>query len=118
MRGIETPAETHFDDRRCDRFLTEGLEDGANEDFKLGGWPDALLDLVGRIKGSRNRLSEWQRGKWLPIDLDTFSITDEVRFWRCSVANPRGAKGRRDEGNYAPLSVGSGNERTADPRLW
>jgi hypothetical protein len=118
MRGIETPAEAHLNDRRCDRLMTKGLKDGANKELKLGGWPDALLDLVRCIKGSCDRPSERQRGEWLPIDLDTFSITDEVRFRRCSVANPRGAKCRRDEGNYAPFSVGPGNERATDPRLW
>ena len=117
MRCIKPPAETNLNDRRGDLLLAKCFEDGADEDLKLGGWSHALFDLVGGIKGTRNRLGEREWGERLTVDLHPLPVADQMRLRRGGVANPRRAEGRRDEGNDAPLAVGSGNERTTNSRL-
>ena len=117
MCCIEPAAKTNLNDRRGDLLLAERFEDGADEDLKLGGWSHALFDLVGGIEGTRDRLGEREWGEWLPIDLYPLPVADQMRLRRGGVANPRRAEGRRDEGNDAPLAVGSGDERTANSRL-
>ena len=89
MRRIESSAKAHLDDRRGDLLLAKCFEDRADEDFKLGGWADALFDLVGGIKGARHRLGEWEWGERLPVDLHALAVADQVWLRGGGVANSR-----------------------------
>jgi hypothetical protein len=117
MGCIKPSAETHLNDRRGDLFLAEGLEDRADKDLELSGWPNALFNLVSSIKGARHRLGEGEWGEWLPIDLHSLAVTDQVRLRGGGVANPRRTKRCGDEGDDAPLAIRSGDQSAANPRF-
>jgi hypothetical protein len=117
MCSVKPAAEAHLNNCRCDLFLAECFKDGADKDFKLCGWPYTLFNLVGGIKGSRDRLGEGERRERLPIDLHAFPVADQVWLRRGGVADPRCAEGRGDEGDDAPLPIGPCDECAANPRL-
>jgi hypothetical protein len=117
MRGVKSSAKADLNNRGGDLFLTERFKDCADEDLKLRRWPDPLLDLVGGIKGARNRLGEREWGEWLPVDLHPLAVADQVRLRGGGVANSRRLQCRRDESNDAPLPIRSCHERTANPGL-
>ena len=94
MRGVKSSAKADLNNRGSDLFLTERFEDCADEDLKLRRWPDPLLDLVGGIKGARNRLGEREWGEWLSVDLHPLAVADQVRFWGGGVASSRRAERR------------------------
>ena len=89
MRCIKPPAETNLNDRRGDLLLAKCFEDGADEDLKLRRWPDALLNLVGGIKGARHRLGKWEWGERLSVNLHPLAVADQVWLRGGGVANPR-----------------------------
>jgi hypothetical protein len=89
MCRIEPPAETNLNDCRSDLLLAKCFEDGTNKDLELGGWADALFDLVGGIKGTRDGLGEWEGGERLSVNLHPLAIADQVGLRRSGVANPR-----------------------------
>jgi hypothetical protein len=76
MRCIKPPAKANLNDRRGDLLLAECFEDGADEDLKLRRWADALLYLVGGIKGAGHRLGKREWGERLPVDLHPFAVAD------------------------------------------
>jgi hypothetical protein len=117
MRCIKSSTKAHLNDRRGDLFLAEGLKDGADEDLKLGRWPNALFNLVSSIKGARHRLGEWERGEGVPIDLHPLAVADQVRLRGGGVADPRRAKRCGDEGDDAPLAICAGDQSAANPRF-
>ena len=92
MRGIEPSTKPNLNDRCGDLLLAKCFEDSPDEDLKLGGWADALFDLVGGIKGARHRLGEGEWGERLPVDLHALSVADQVWLRGGGVANPRRAE--------------------------
>jgi hypothetical protein len=117
MCCIKPSTKAHLNNCGGDLLLAERFEDAADEDLKLCCWPDALFNLVGGVKGARNRLGEREWGEWPPVDLHPLAITDQVRLRGGGVANSRRLKCRRDESNDAPLPIRAGDERTTNPRF-
>jgi hypothetical protein len=118
VRCIEPTTEAHLHNCRGDLLLAQRFEDCADEDLELGGWSDALFDLVGGVKGSCDRLGKREWGERLTVDLHAFPVADEVRLGGGGVANPRRTESCGDESNDAPLAVRACHERAANPQLW